>query len=173
MYFEKVSFEQWCKDVPLLNVPKIKLKEWYENIIMPTQGSMYSMGIDFFMPYSVTILPHNKVKIPTGIRWVCEEWNDHDVDNDREYGMLIVPRSSTGTKLGLRLANTVGVIDADYCDSDNEGHIMLIFENTTDKIVELPQGKAVAQGIITNYIIPIASSNFAKRNVGFGSTDTN
>ena len=73
MYFEKVSFEQWCKDVPLLNVPKIKLKEWYENIIMPTQGSMYSMGIDFFMPYSVTILPHNKVKIPTGIRWVCEE----------------------------------------------------------------------------------------------------
>ena len=171
MYFEKVSFEQWCKDVPLQNVPTLTLKNWYENIILPTQGSMYSMGIDFFMPYTVGILPHNQVKIPTGIRWVCEEWDNDNVDNDREYGMLIVPRSSTGVKLGLRLVNTVGVIDADYCDSDNEGHIMLVFENTKDESVKLPQGKAVAQGIITNYIIPSASSNFAKRNGGFGSTN--
>lgn len=171
MHFEKVSFEQWCKDVPLKNVPTLNLKDWYENIIMPTQGSMYSMGIDFFMPYTVGILPHNQVKIPTGIRWVCEEWDNDNVDNDREYGMLIVPRSSIGTKFGLRLVNTVGVIDADYCDSDNEGHIMLIFENTKDESVELPQGKAVAQGIITNYTIPITSSNLVKRNGGFGSTD--
>lgn len=171
MYFEKVSFEQWCKDVPLQNVPTLKLKEWYENIILPIQGSMYSMGIDFFMPYTVSILPHNQIKIPTGIRWVCEKWDNDNIDNDREYGMLIVPRSSTGVKLGLRLVNTVGVIDADYCDSDNEGHIMLVFENTKDKSVELLQGKAVAQGIITNYIIPSASSNFAKRNGGFGSTN--
>lgn len=171
MHFEKVSFEQWCKDAPLQNVSTLKLKEWYENIIMPKQGSMYSMGIDFFMPYSVKILPHNIVKIPTGIRWVCEEWDNDNTDNDREYGMLILPRSSTGIKLGLRLVNTVGVIDADYCDSDNEGHIILVFENTTDEFVELPKGKAIAQGIITNYIIPIESSNFVQRNGGFGSTD--
>lgn len=171
MYFEKVSFEQWCKDVPLQNVPTLKLKEWYENIIMPTQGSMYSMGIDFFVPYNISVFPHKKVKIPTGIRWVCEKWDNDNTDNDREYGMLILPRSSTGVKLGLRLANTVGVIDADYCDSDNEGHIMLVFENTTDEVVELPKGKAIAQGIITNYVIPIKSSNLVQRNGGFGSTD--
>lgn len=173
MYFEKVSFEQWCKDVPLNDVPRLTLKNWYENIIMPTQGSMFSMGIDFFMPYNATILPHNMIKIPTGIRWVCEEWDWDATDNDREYGMLIVPRSSIGVKFGLRLANTVGVIDADYCESDNEGHIMLFFENTTDDTVTLPKGKAIAQGIITNYIIPVEASNFIKRNGGFGSTDKN
>lgn len=171
MYFEKVSFEQWCKDVPLLNVPTLQLKKWYEEIIMPVQGSKFSMGIDFFMPYNVQIHPHNPIKIPTGIRWVCEEWDDNNVDNDREYGMLIVPRSSIGIKCGLRLMNTVGVIDADYCDSDNEGHIMLFFENTTDEIVSLPKGKAVAQGIITNYIVPFKSNNSTNRNGGFGSTD--
>ena len=171
MHFEKVSFEQWCKDVPLKNVPTLNLKDWYKNIIMPTQGSMYSMGIDFFMPYTVKVLPHNKVKIPTGIRWVCNKEYGDEFPNDRAYGMLIVPRSSIGVKLGLRLMNTVGVIDADYCDSDNEGHIMLFFENTTDETVELPNGKAIAQGIITNYTIPIDSSNIIQRNGGFGSTD--
>ena len=171
MKFEKVSFEQFAKDVPLINTPRLKLKEWYEKIITPTQGSKYSMGIDFFMPYSVRILPHNKVKIPTGIRWVCEEWDNNNVDNDREYGMLIVPRSSIGTKFGLRLPNTIGVIDADYCDAENEGHIILLFENTTDDIVELPMGKAVAQGIITPYIIPNNAKGNNKRSGGFGSTD--
>ena len=170
MKFEKISFEQWCKDVPLINVPRKQLIKWYEEIIMPTQGSTYSMGIDFFMPYNVKILPHNKVKIPTGIRWVCDK--DDEFTDDRTYGMLIVPRSSTGSKLGLRLTNTVGVIDADYCDSDNEGHIMLMFENTTDNEVILPQGKAVAQGIITNYFIPVDSASIIKRNGGFGSTDS-
>ena len=172
MRFEKISFEQWCKDVPLINVPKELLMKWYEEIIMPTQGSMCSMGIDFFMPYGVKIFPHNKVKIPTGIRWVCEADNEWEISEDRDYGMLIVPRSSVGTNLGLRLMNTVGVIDADYCDSDNEGHIMLMFENTTDDEVSLPQGKAIAQGIITNYIIPIDSASIIKRNGGFGSTDS-
>ena len=47
--------------------------------------------------------------------------------------MLIVPRSSTGIKLGLRLLNTIGIIDADYYLADNEGHIMLFMENTTDE----------------------------------------
>ena len=171
MRFEKVSFEQFAKDVPLVNVPRVKLKEWYDQIILPTQGSIYSMGVDFFMPYNVKLLANNKVKIPTGIRWVCEEWDNSDVDNDREYGMLIVPRSSTGTKLGLRLMNTVGIIDADYCDAENEGHIMLMFENTTDNDVKLPKGKAVAQGIITPYIIPNSARSNDKRIGGFGSTD--
>ena len=33
MRFEKVSFEQFAKDVPLVNVPREKLKEWYDQII--------------------------------------------------------------------------------------------------------------------------------------------
>lgn len=37
---------------------------------------------------------------------------------------LVFPRSSVGSKLGVRLANTVGVIDADY-----RGEIKLVLEN--------------------------------------------
>lgn len=166
MHFKKVSYEQWSKDVPLKNVPSLSLMRWYHNIKLPQQGTEHSMGVDFFMPYTVKVLAHNKVKIPTGVRWVC------DNKEDKQYGLLIVPRSSTGIKKGIRLLNTVGVVDADYYNADNEGHIMLFLENTTDEDVTLDIGKAIVQGIVTPYIIPESAKTNIDRHGGFGSTDS-
>lgn len=165
MHFEKVSFEEWCKDIPLKNVDKTTLLKWWNNIKLPNQGTTHSMGVDFYVPYEIKVLAHNKVKIPTGIRWVCDGEFDHI------YGMLIVPRSSVGIKLGLRLLNTVGVIDADYYLADNEGHIMLFMENTTDEDAVLKMGQGIVQGIILPYIIPESSSSEDLRHGGFGSTN--
>lgn len=165
MHFEKVSFEEWCKDIPLKNVDAYMLLRWWNNISLPSQGTEHSMGVDFYTPYEIKILAHNKVKIPTGIRWVCDGEYDHI------YGMLIVPRSSVGIKLGLRLLNTVGVIDADYYLADNEGHIMLFMENTTDEDVVLKMGQGLAQGLIIPYIIPETATSESSRHGGFGSTD--
>ena len=165
MKFEKVSFEQWASDISLMGVPRMQLRMWYDQIRLPKQGSSKSMGVDFSLPYGVKILPHNTIVIPTGIRWVCEE------DEQNKYGLLIVPRSSIGIKFGLRLANTVGVIDSDYFEAENEGHIMLIFENTTGNEVSLEKGKAVAQGIITTYCIPENAESEEQRTGGIGSTD--
>lgn len=167
MHFEKVSYEQWAKDVPLKNVPWTMLKQWYNDIKLPQQGTIYSMGVDFYLPYNVNISPHNLIKIPTGIRWVC------DTPNDIHYGMLIVPRSSIGIKHGLMLCNTIGVIDSDYCVSENEGHIQLFFRNVTDEAVSLPQHKGIAQGLIIPYVIPKNASSEDIRIGGFGSTDNN
>ena len=41
----------------------------------------------------------------------------------------IYPRSGQGFKYGIKLANTVGIIDSDYYHSDNEGHIFIKFVN--------------------------------------------
>lgn len=165
MHFEKVSFEEWSKDIPLKNVNSNTLLKWWNNIKLPNQGTTHSMGVDFYVPYEIKVLAHNKVKIPTGIRWVCDSEFDHI------YGMLIVPRSSVGIKLGLRLLNTVGVIDADYYLADNEGHIMLFMENTTDEDVVLKNGQGLAQGLIVPYVIPETSASESLRHGGFGSTD--
>ena len=108
MRFEKVNFEQWAMDMPVVGVPREILLRWYHNIKLPQQGTAHSMGVDFFMPYKVQLMPHNKIRIATGIRWVC------DKEEDKKYGLLIVPRSSIGIKCGVRLANTVAVIDAYY-----------------------------------------------------------
>ena len=166
MHFEKVSYEQWSKDVPFKNIPASTLMKWYHEIKLPQQGTAYSMGVDFFVPYTVKVLAHNKVKIPTGIRWVC------DNKEDKQYGLLIVPLSSTGIKQGIRLLNTVGVVDADYYLSDNEGHIMLFMENTTDDNVMLNKGKGIVQGLIVSYITPQFAETNADRYGGFGSTDS-
>lgn len=166
MYFDKISYKQWATDVPMQGVPFEVLKMWHNDIKLPQQGTEYSAGVDFSMPYTVKVLPHNKVKIPTGIRWVC------DNEADKYYGMLIVPRSSIGIKNGLRLLNTVGVIDSDYYKADNEGHIMLFFENTTDETITLIKGRGVAQGIIVPCAIPDCAKSDADRHGGFGSTDT-
>ena len=167
MKFEKVNFEQWVNDVPIIGVPREILLKWYHNIKLPKQGTAHSMGVDFFMPYNVQLMPHNRVKIATGIRWVC------DKEEDKKYGLLIVPRSSAGIKLGLRLANTVAVIDADYYKADNEGHIILVLENTTDNIVDLPQGKGIAQGVTVTYTIAEGAESDDARHGGIGSTDDN
>ena len=165
MRFEKISFEQWKKDIPFENVDDTTLLRWYEEIKMPKQGSKGSMGVDFFMPYKVVIKAHNKVRIPTGIRW-CG-----GIINGESYGLLLVPRSSIGIKKGMRLLNTIGVVDYDYYFSNNEGHIIAFMENTTDKDVVLEKGQGFIQGIITSYIIPECAKSDDIRDGGFGSTD--
>jgi dUTP pyrophosphatase len=63
------------------------------------------------------------------------------------------------------------VIDADYCDSDNEGHIIISLENPSETTIELPEGKAFAQGIVVKYEIPDGAESEESRAGGFGSTD--
>ena len=167
MYFDKISFEQWVKDTPFKDMPNDVLLRQYYNIQLPHQGTEDSMGLDFHMPYEVKVLAHNKVKIPTGVRWICDD------EADKKYGMLIIPRSSTGIKLGLRLLNTIGIIDADYYLADNEGHIMLFMENVTDNDIVLKAGQGIVQGIIIPYVVPQKFATSVKRHGGFGSTDDN
>ena len=112
MHFEKISYGQWKNDIPFTEIDDLVIRRWYGNIKLPQQGTAHSMGVDFCVPYNIRILAHNKIKIPTGIRWVC------DTEEEKTYGLLLVPRSSTGIKCGLRLLNTVGVVDADYADAE-------------------------------------------------------
>lgn len=53
---------------------------------------------------------------------------------------LVVIRSSFGAKLGISLANQVGVIDSDYT-----GEIMLALRNDGDKPMSLQRGTRAAQ----------------------------
>lgn len=64
------------------------------------------------------------------------------------YGLLILPRSGLSTKLGLRLRNSVGVIDSDY-----RGELMIKFhEGYRDAQSEIREvllyGNRIAQALI-------------------------
>ena len=89
---------------------------------------------------------------------------------------MIVPRSGLGFKYRSQLDNTVGVIDADYSNSDNEGHIWIKITNdsnpneTADKTMFISKGQGIAQGIILSYGLTDDDDTNGIRNGGFGST---
>ena len=164
MKFEKVSRKQWGESivgVDMLN--EDELLGSYDDIILPKQGTAFSMGMDFFAPYDITLYSGNSEVIPTGIRWVVSR-------ADGDVGLIIVPRSGLGFKHGIRLENTVGIIDADYQFAKNEGHIMIKLHNPSDKTVYIPKGKAFAQGIVLPYQICDGAESDENRTGGFGST---
>lgn len=135
--FEKISFEQFKKDIK-------DDKELYENYRMPTRESKTAGGYDLFLIEDLTIAPNEVVKIPTGVKMRCE---DDEI-------LLIIVRSSTGFKYNIRLVNQVGVIDADYYNNkDNEGHIFVKVQNEGDKTVTFKAGEAVAQGVFIKYLL--------------------
>lgn len=96
--FEFISEAQWEKDVCAEH------KDFCEYIDakMPCRGTKHSAGYDFTSPVKIVVPAHKMAKIPTGIK---AQMNEDEV-------LSIYPRSSIGFKTGIRLSNTVGIVDA-------------------------------------------------------------
>lgn len=162
--FEKVSEEQFRKDwiETFGETDEESLARIYDTIKLPKRATACSAGYDFFTPLHIILEPGKTIKIPTGVRVL--------IDND--WVLKLYPRSGQGFKYGLRLANSVGVIDADYAHSSNEGHIFckLINDSGIGVTVDIPEGTGFMQGIFSEYGITVNDDAYEKRNGGFGST---
>src|SRR5574344_1846184 len=173
MHFEKITREQWVKDV--INSYQLeylteghfeKINKLYDGIKLPKRATKYSAGYDFYVNGDVVIPWGDSYIIPTGIRWVC------DKEEDKNKVLQIYPRSGIGFRTGVRLMNTVGIIDADYWESNNEGHIMLKIYNPMNASFEVKDGEAIVQGVITEYhTCDDEEEIMEKRTGGMGSTD--
>ena len=149
--FEKVSFNTFSEH---------GTHETYDAIKLPRRATAKSAGYDFFAPISLNIAPNQTVTVATGVRALMPD----------NWCLMIFPRSGLGFKYKLRLNNTVGIIDADYSDSDNEGHIFIRMTNESDKPLTVEQGSAFAQGIFVQYMLTEDDDVTATRNGGLGST---
>ena len=163
--FEKVTFEEYRKyfeaDEKLDDNQLEAVKKSYDEIILPSRATTCSAGYDFFMPFDMCYNTdeHESVLIPTGIR----------VYMDTDNVLLIMPRSGLGTRYGFRLLNTVGVIDSDYYNADNQGHILCAC--TSDKSFNIHAGEAFMQGLFLPYFKTTNDEPRAHRRIGgFGST---
>ena len=88
--------------------------------------------------------------------------------------LLLFPRSSLGFKYFCRMANTIGVIDADYYDNpQNEGQIAIELRNEGTVPFTIEKGQAIAQFIFVPFLLADGDSfeQGADRSGGFGSTD--
>lgn len=81
-------------------------------------------------------------------------------------------RSSTPLKYWLILANSVGIIDSDYYNNeDNEGEIFFQLINLSPWNIRLKAGDCIGQGIIKQYDLTDNDFTDKIRKGGFGSTD--
>lgn len=169
--FEKVSFNQWKKDMLsgdfkeiYSRFPETELKRMYDAIKLPKRMTTGSAGHDFFLPMPMLDIPvDTSINIPTGIR--CKM--------DEGWVLKIYPRSGHGFKYGVSLANSVGIVDEDFYFANNEGHIhvKLVNDSILKKHIELSQGDAFCQGVFVPYGTTINDEVTTKRQGGFGSTD--
>lgn len=134
----------------------------FDKAIIPLRGTSGSAGYDFCSYEEVTIEPNQTIMIQTGIK-------AYMLDDEV---LQIYPRSSLGVKKHLCLANSVGIIDSDYYNNENnEGHIMIPLFNFGNEPITIRQGERVAQGIFSKYLITDTDQVSAKRSGGFGSTN--
>lgn len=163
--FEKISYVQFQSDYinifgqgKTINMDSVR--KIYDSIKIPDRKTKYSAGHDISIPYEITLSSNDKMLIPTGIR--CKM--------DENYVMLIVPRSSMGIKHGLRLSNTIAVIDADYYNAENEGHILLSIRNEGNNPIKFKPGDCVCQAVFVPYGVADQDIIETERTGGIGST---
>lgn len=142
---------------------QVKIKKIRNNAQIPQYATDGSAAADLHAAIDepLTILPNQRIPIPTG--FAISTQRDDIV-------ALVFGRSGLGTKHGVTLANSVGVIDSDY---RGEIHVTLI--NRGEKPYTIQPGERLAQIMF----VPIYHAIFietdeldeTKRGTGgFGST---
>ena len=153
-YFEKISFEQFKKDIK-------DDKMLYEEYKLPERKTKYSAGYDFIAMEDIVINPGEIKKIATGYK----------ANMLGDEMLLIFVRSSMGFKYNVRLCNQVGIIDKDYYNNpDNEGHMFVKLQNEGEKVFIVKKGEAYVQGIFTKFLT-CGEEVEEERTGGIGSTN--
>ena len=136
-----------------------------KDIHMPVRKTKNSAGYDVEAASDIVIEPYkNGMKptlIPTGLKAYCQ---------DDEYYILV--NRSSGPKKGLVMANSVGIIDADYYGNEsNDGHFYFQYWNFGDKPLEIKKGDVIGQVIFQKYLTVDDDNATGMRTGGFGSTN--
>ena len=82
----------------------MRIKAMHRNFIMPIKSTQGAGAFDIFMPEAGSTSHCETTKVGLGF---CAEVPENHV-------AIILPRSGIGSKQGIELNNTAGVIDSDY-----------------------------------------------------------
>ena len=144
-----------------------EIAKGFENydITMPVRKTKCSAGYDVCAAEDCIIQPFSFGAKPTLVKTGIKAYMPDD-----EY-LMLCNRSSNPFKKGLVLANSVGIIDADfYGNPDNDGAFSYAFYNYFDKPLEIKKGDVIGQAIFCKYLTTYNDIASCERLGGFGST---
>ncbi len=145
--FEKISFEQFKKDVA-------NDRDLYDSLLIPQRSSAATAGYDLPLLADLELQPGETVKLPTGLK---AHFQPDEV-------LLLIVRSKTGFKYNIRLCNQIGVIDSDYYNNpDNEGHLFVKLQNEDTVAHSFKRGDALVQGVFMKYLATDSDNNLQKK----------
>ena len=145
---------------------EVKIQKLRPGAVTPRRGSADAAGYDLYAcpadGQRVTIAPHATAMIGTGLALAIPAG----------YFGGVFARSGLASRQGLRPANCVGVIDADY-----RGELRVFLQNNGTEPQTVENGERIAQLVITPCLdIEIeetdALSETLRGAAGFGSTGT-
>ena len=136
-----------------------------KEIKMPKRGTSLSAGYDFFNNSDEDFV------VESGQVNTIRTYIKSYMLNDEV--LKIYPRSSIGFKFATVLVNSVGIIDADYFENENnDGEIFIRFMNHGTKRLVVKPGEALAQGIFQKYLLADSDTFDGEiRKGGIGSTN--
>ncbi len=140
----------------------INIKRLTDSAKLPDRGSAFAAGYDLFADVTedVTIEPHETKMIGTGLAMEIPEG----------YFGGIFARSGLSAKEGLRPANCVGVVDADY-----RGEIKVALHNDGEVQRVVTPAEKIAQLVVVPFL-PVSFNEVSELSdtvrgaCGFGST---
>ena len=115
---------------------RLRITRLREDVLLPTYATTGSVAFDLAPADDVTVPAQSVASVGTGLV----------IATPLGHALLLFPRSSLFKKKGLRLMNTVGVIDQDFCGPEDE--LFLAFWNPTDADVTVMRAERVAQAMI-------------------------
>ena len=138
---------------------KVKIKRFDKSLPIPEYKTPGAIGFDMYLRHDETIGPHEVKAFPSNIGLAIP----------KGHFLLVTSRSSTAGKFGLLVIP--GTIDPDFCGDEDEMKISVY--NITTKVVKIPAGTRIAQGIF----IKMSKAEFrevnklgSKSRGGFGTT---
>lgn len=167
--------------------------ERFENldIKLPERSTKYSAGYDFYAPENV-IIPSSLKEFHKNGRFACDNNLDGTKALSEEFNCIVKPfvlrtgvkaymendeflalyiRSSSPSKLGFVMANSVAVIDKDYYGNpNNDGEIGFLIYNLSSTNTYISKGDKIGQGIFQKYYLADNDRSENTRMGGYGST---
>lgn len=136
-----------------------------KEINMPVRKTKNAAGYDIEAAEDVIIPSFKKGMKPTLVKTGLKVYMQPDEV------VYLYNRSSNPGKKGLIMANSVGVIDADYYGNlDNDGHFMFAFFNIKEEDIQIKKGDCIGQAVFQKFLKADEDIAGGERMGGFGST---